>query len=169
MHPNPAPLQFVKGSASVNHELFQALEALELERVRDALRQGADVNLHMGALAMTPLMYCARNCAFDPAKDLYTQRQAQLDILKLVLERGAKVNAVNRKGNSALHYALATEFDEAAQALMRAGASLNSINHKGIKAMDLCNSTGTPGAFDYMMREILRIDDMMWDDLIDQM
>lgn len=169
MHPHTPSLLFSKGTPYLNELLLQGLQALDIAQVKGALDQGADINMHMGSLGLTPLMYCARNCAFDPSQDLFRQRATQLDLLKILLERGAKVNAVNKQGNSALHFALATEFDEAAKELMRRGASLNSVNHKGVKTMDLCNSISTPAAFDYMMRELLHLDEIMWDDLVDQL
>jgi ankyrin repeat protein len=169
MQSTHAQLQFSKGTRAINEHFLNFLQALDVKAVEDALVAGADVNMHMGALGLTPLMYCARNCAFDPALDVFRQRSAQLDILKLLLERGAKVNDVNKQGNSALHYALVTEFDAAAEVLMRRGASLNSVNHKGVKTMELCNSINTPMAFHYMMRELLHMEVIMWDDLVDQL
>lgn len=169
MQSNHPSLHFTQGTYALNLQLLRALEQLDYLQVQEALNAGADINMHMGALGLTPLMYCARNIGFDPSQDERRQRQLHLDLITLLIARGAKLNAVSAQGNSALHYALATEFDLAAQHLMRAGASLNHVNHKGIKAMDLCNSVSTPSAFDYMMRNVLHMDDTAWDDWTDQL
>ena len=57
-------------------------------------------------------------------------------VAKLCLRRGADVNAVNGKKNSALHYAATFGFDALARWLVDNGADTHAVNDTGKKPFE---------------------------------
>ena len=56
----------------------------------------------------------------------------QVSVVKLLLELGVEVDAVNVHGNTALHIACLNGQDVVVTELIGYGASINSINHRGM-------------------------------------
>ncbi len=54
----------------------------------------------------------------------------QISVVKLLLELGVEVDAVNVYGNTSLHIACLNGQDIVVSELISFGASLNSLNHK---------------------------------------
>lgn len=56
----------------------------------------------------------------------------QVNVVKLLLELGVEVDAVNAFGNTALHIACLNGQDMVLNELLSYNASLNSVNNKGM-------------------------------------
>jgi ankyrin repeat protein len=61
-------------------------------------------------------------------------QNGHLELIMLLLEKSADVNAQNNKGNTALHMALSYDYIDCARALINAGADVNLTNAAGIPA-----------------------------------
>ena len=55
----------------------------------------------------------------------------QISVVKLLLELGVEMDAVNAYGNTSLHVACLNGQDIVVSELISFGASLNALNHKG--------------------------------------
>jgi len=74
----------------MNDELLQAVRTDDINRVRDLIAAGADVNFRkQDILGATPLIYAAR--------------RKNENIVHLLIDSGADINGVDRIGRSALH------------------------------------------------------------------
>lgn len=116
--------------------LNRAIYREKPEAIDRYLASGADINTADGN-GGTPLIYAAQ--------------ANNLPLMKKLLERGAHVDAMDRKGNSALSYAVAREaFDpEAVALLLKFHASVNVVNHEGhaplhLAALRTCAATDGP-------------------------
>ena len=56
----------------------------------------------------------------------------QISVVRLLLELGVEVDAVNANGNSPLHIACLNGQDVVVSKLLEYQASVNSVNHKGM-------------------------------------
>ncbi len=91
--------------------LVQAAEDGNLEQVKKFIAQGADVNASEGDKPWTPLLAAA--CA------------GQTQVVKLLLENGAKVDAVDANRFTPLLYAMWCDDEEAVRLLISHGADVN--------------------------------------------
>lgn len=116
-----------------------AARFLEPELMELLARNGADTNLPMSD-GTNPLM-AAAGVAWDDAYErrgpyitgatLPTDEQQALAAVKMAIQLGADVTAVNRDGDTALHGAVAKGYGEIVQLLLKAGAKLDAKNKKG--------------------------------------
>ena len=51
---------------------------------------------------------------------------------RMLIDRGADINAANRRGNTALHFAYAYEFPKVVKMLADAGANVHAVNCDGL-------------------------------------
>lgn len=72
---------------------------------------------------MTPLMRCLTECQ---------SKEAQTEIVKLLVSHDCDVNLPDEKGNTALFYALQELRDDLAIFLVLYGASINCKNKEGV-------------------------------------
>jgi ankyrin repeat protein len=79
-------------------KLFDAIEDRNLEKVKELIDSGCDVNRSYSEDEITPLMYAATI--------------GNLEIVKLLVQSGADVNAKSAYGNSALFDAAFSEHQE---------------------------------------------------------
>ena len=75
-------------------------------------------------------------CCFLYIVQMYTPLHAasasgQISVVKLLLELGVEVDAVNAYGNTSLHVACLNGQDVVVNELVSYGASLNALNRKG--------------------------------------
>ena len=73
-------------------------------------------------------------------------RADPVDAMKLFVAAGAKVNAANEAGNTALHYAALTGSARGVEFLAASGASLDVKNKQGKTPVDLANPKGPTAA-----------------------
>ena len=101
-----------KSNRKKPRSLFAAIMARDVERVRELLDAGANVNEQEGANPMTPLHWAA----------LYASAAS----VALLLRRGASVHARTIDGDTALHFAAISGRTANAELLIEAGAALGA-------------------------------------------
>jgi len=109
-------------AADVNTELMDAIRTKNIQKVRETISAGANVNTNMDTTnqsGITPLMATAAS------------PDAPIEIGKLLLEKGAKVNAKDWLGWTALMYASYYGQTELAKLLMNKGAEVNAKSNTG--------------------------------------
>jgi hypothetical protein len=106
-----------------------------LLRVKMPAKSNADVN-GQSISGSSPLMLAAQN--------------GHVDIVRLLLTSGADVHALNKVGETALHYAARNRDSHTRsivmQALTEAGADMSVLNAKGLAAADLQAGKGEQAA-----------------------
>ena len=100
-----------------SHNLWKAAAAGDLPAIKRALDDGAKLNALDAQFGITPLGWAALNGKTEAAK--------------LLIEKGADVNARNRDGASPLHAAAFLGYPEMAKLLIEKGADINAQNHEG--------------------------------------
>ena len=83
----------------LNDLLFEAVKDGDIEKVKQTIADGADVNVH-GFGGKTPLIRIAHR-AMD---EKYWHDQANLEIMRILVEKGADVNAKDLFNGSAIQY-----------------------------------------------------------------
>jgi ankyrin repeat protein len=113
-------------TAAGSTPLLLASAAADLSLVRLLIGGGADVRLATDG-DVTPLMVAAglANKMDRPTKEEYS---SALEISKLLVEKGADINAVGENGWTALHGAAYSGSDEIVQFLVDSGATLDVID-----------------------------------------
>lgn len=101
------------------HELHQAIEEENIDKVRSLIDKGADVNL-----------------AADNERDVRTPLIAatfskNTDIAKLLIEKGANVDLADKAGRTPLMFASANGATETAKLLIKKGAKVDSASDAG--------------------------------------
>lgn len=98
-------------------ELFEAVRANNKDKVSSLLSRGADIEARNSIIGGTPL----HSATFrgSPAT------------VKLLLDRGADVNARANDGNTPLHFAASLDRTDIAKLLIEAGAALDMKNTDG--------------------------------------
>lgn len=112
----------------------------DLEMMRLFMAHGADVTVKTATNA-TALMMAAGVDMFYPEEDSGTTEDAE-QALQLALQVGAgEVNAVNNRGETALHGAANRESPLMVQLLVDRGAKLDAKNKGGLTPLDICNGS----------------------------
>lgn len=104
----------------LNARLRWAVEDDNLEKAIDALDRGADVNSKSQSL-----IHAVRTSLHEAAALNRTE------IMKLLIERGADVDARDENGVTPLHLAAARQSHDAIEILLDAGASIDPANIAG--------------------------------------
>jgi hypothetical protein len=115
-------IQARSGGQGNDVALIIAAEAGDTERVRNLLDQGTNVDVDVFK-GTTPLMMAAQGPGGEDAPALSgEQRTAHENVVQLLLQRGANVNAVAHDGNTALGNAVRRGNTTIAKILLDAGA-----------------------------------------------
>ncbi|MCA1906617.1 MAG: ankyrin repeat domain-containing protein [Desulfarculus sp.] len=121
---------------SLEMSLWEAARGCDPLSLSALIRAGADVNAAKGARASTPLMEAAR--AYGP--------ECPVNSLRILLERGAKIDLTDQNGNTVLHYLAEAEctsaYDQAALMLLRAGADPLVRNKAGLDPITVAAQRG---------------------------
>lgn len=121
-----------------NSALICAVQGGDLPMVKLLIKNGADANV--GNSNWTPLMTAAWTMGSSRRRD----KKDILAIIKLLLAKGAKVNARDRVGQTVLSLAAAVCDVATLRVLLRAGAYINTRDKRGngalIGAVQHCNS-----------------------------
>jgi ankyrin repeat protein len=112
-----------------NSALICAIWSVDVPMVRLLIRNGADANT--GNSNWTPVM----TAAWAMGSLRRQSKKNVLPILKLLLAKGAKVNARDRAGQTALSLAAAVGDVAALRVLLRAGAYIHIRDRKGNGAL----------------------------------
>ena len=133
-----------------------AAKFVEVDIMRSLAAAGADAQVRLND-GTTPLMAAAgvgwmdaspsknkygrhtRRETIAPAAGLPPDNDEALAAVKLALELGNDVNAVNNAGNTALHGAATAEYTAIIELLAEKGANLSAQNKKGITPLDLAD------------------------------
>ena len=120
--------------------LYRATRATDLATVKLLLDNNANPSV-AARDGSTPMMlaagFGARAAAADDEFTEAGPRADPLDAVKLFVEKGADVNAVNALGNSALHYAATQGNERMIRYLVSVGANLDLKNKQGRLPIDL--------------------------------
>jgi ankyrin repeat protein len=102
---------------------LMAADRADVPLMRELLKAGADPLLP-NADKSTPLMAAAGLGTSDPLEEAGTEDEA-LDAVKMLLDLGADINAVDNKGDTAMHGAAYGNFPMIVQLLATRGADIN--------------------------------------------
>ncbi len=109
-----------------SYQLFQAILAGDLNKVKLAIKQGATVN--KDGEGWIPL-----DCAMF---------YGQFEAAELLIENGAEVNTKDSDGNSLLHLALDYDRIEMVRLLIEHGADVNIQNSEGNRPLTVALEKG---------------------------
>jgi ankyrin repeat protein len=102
---------------------LMAADRADVPLMRELVKAGADPSLPNADMS-TPLMAAAGLGTSDPLEEAGTEDEA-LDAVKMLLDLGADINAVDHKGDTAMHGAAYGNFPVIVQLLADRGADIN--------------------------------------------
>jgi ankyrin repeat protein len=134
--------------------LLRAAKAGDTEAMRVLLAKGADAKITT-KFGVTPVMVAAGlgSKEEDTTGRKKTEEQA-VESIKLCLDAGADVNAVDGQGDTALHGAAQKGYDQVVQFLADHGAKLDVKDKKGRTPLDAANGLMGNGGFDGTRRDV---------------
>jgi ankyrin repeat protein len=167
---NPNPTKNPPGESS---PLIQAALATDVESMQLLMNRGADFNKLAGAMALA--MALTQNCSqcvdlivkkSDLGKDAYTMALvniatfADVNTVRLMLDHGADVNAVDPSGRTALIYAAASDLlsVDVVKLLIERGANVNAKSQhpqsgdSGLTPLDLAKLLGDTPVVDALLK-----------------
>ncbi len=130
----PSDIQFNMRGAT---PFFLAAVSADAELMRLLVAKGADPNLTGGsdttALMAAAGATCAGPCAFEGGNRKPDEQEERrgLEAVRVALEAGANIHAVNRDGQTALHFAAFTGVDSIVQFLANHGAKIDVKDKSG--------------------------------------
>ena len=119
--------------------LYRAVRAIDLESVKVLVEAGANPGQAVGD-GSTPLMAAAGLGAPRGGDEEVTEagdRNDPVDVMKVLVEKGADVNAVNDLGMTAAHYAVQRGSEKIIEYLAGRGARFDVKNKQGRTAAEL--------------------------------
>jgi ankyrin repeat protein len=126
--------------------LALAIEELRFETAKALIEAGADVNKTVGKDNLTPLMVAvAQTHLSEGTKPLPTTTRP-IDIDRLLIQKGAKVNAQSNTGATALMIAAARDNAEAIGLLLNSGADPEIVNKQGQTALKIADQNDAQSA-----------------------
>ena len=93
---------------------------ISIKEIEDLLCTGEAVNCVDKSNGNCPIHIAAQN--------------GHLNIIKLLIQKGANLNVRNKKGNTAIHMAVGYDYFEAAKIIMNAGGDPDMMNSMGVPA-----------------------------------
>lgn len=168
MHFNTNP------NENINEQLLNAAKYGNMQALRSALREGANVNCCTKKNKITPLMMACQKGYFLIVEELLKEQKLnknQTDncgytalmiaitdnrkgIVDLLLSKHVNLNVACDEGDTALMIAVENGHDDIAWSLLSYGADLTPINKKGKNAIDLALEIGSKSN-DYRLFELL--------------
>lgn len=144
--PPTAPITPSAAGDDREQELFDAATRGEVDRVRALLDRGADIDarfsngttvLHWAVFADSPSEIHDYYEGLGKPHDTYWTPKPDAPMTALLIARGAKVDAVDAKGETPLHQAVIGAALPAARALLAAGANPMLRDRKGRTPLDV--------------------------------
>jgi len=93
-------------------------------KIRELLEKGANVNARESHNGKTPLIHASMN-----------KNKGFNEVMLLLIEKGADVNAFDKDGNTALLWAAMYGLSDNVQTLIEKGADVNARNNDGVRAL----------------------------------
>ncbi|MBW1743404.1 MAG: ankyrin repeat domain-containing protein [Deltaproteobacteria bacterium] len=122
--------QSIEDANKLSSELFEAIQSNNLERVKELVAQGVDLNVR-DSRGNTPLTRVIK------------YEMGRLSIVEVLISGGADVNAKDRvRGGTPLHLAVAGGHKEVVKLLIASGADLNAKNRRDITPLDQAKLRG---------------------------
>jgi hypothetical protein len=136
--PAESATQIIDNSIKPEDRLIRALEKEDLKAVEQALASGSDPN-SPGTEKMIPLELAARKGFVDGGRALlnHEKHRAEVDRISVVQEPGPEGKVVERRGNAALHTAVAYGQVEFAKLLIEHKADVNLRNGRDATPLDM--------------------------------
>jgi ankyrin repeat protein len=119
--------------------LYRAVRGIDLTAVKRLLDAGANPSLAIGD-GSTPLMAAAGLGAPRGGDEEVTEaanRAEPVDVIRLLIEKGADVGAQNDLGMTAMHYAVQRGSEKTIEFLAKSGGRFDVYNYSGQSAADL--------------------------------
>lgn len=134
----------VRGNAggvtpSPEQTLTTAIERGQIQSVSELLERGADANMLLDDLGTTPLMLAVEH--------------GRADILRLLIERGARVNEQRPDGETALTLAAWYGRMDVVDILLARGSNVNAETAAGETALSLANQEGHQETAELLRKE----------------
>jgi ankyrin repeat protein len=86
---------------------------------------------------------------------LFAAKQGHVNVVRLLLGRGANSEASDEEGSTALHYALlSSRIEEVVDVLLDWGADANKTGHRGATPLMLASGLGKMGAAKRLLRSL---------------
>jgi ankyrin repeat protein len=129
--------------------LLRATKSTDVPAIRLLMQKGANPSI-AAADHSTPLMVAAgQGAPLTVTEDTIqgADKGDPLDVLKLFVQAGADVNAVNDLGFAAMHYAAQTGRNRIVEFLAANGAKLDVKNKAGKTPLDLAAAPGPTGRY----------------------
>ena len=115
--------QHTKNTPRQSHNLWKASAEGDLSAIKNALKKGADLNALDPQFGIPPLGWAAIS--------------GQTEVVKLLLEKGAKIDDRHRDGSTALHGAAFLGRVETVKLLLEKGADINIRKDDGMTPIDV--------------------------------
>ncbi|HEX5228250.1 MAG TPA: ankyrin repeat domain-containing protein [Bryobacteraceae bacterium] len=134
--------------------LLRAAKAGDADVIKTLLAKGGDAKIAT-KFGITPVMAAAGlgSKEEDTTGRRKTEAEA-VESIKLCLDAGADVNAIDRNGDTALHGAAQKGYDQVVQFLADHGAKLDIKDKKGRTPLDAANGLMGNGGFDGTRRDV---------------
>jgi len=129
--------------AGINDVLIKAAEYGEINSLRSALDNGADVNARMND-GMTPLMYASVG--------------GHLEVARILIGLGADVNARTKDGVTSLMYSSLGGYQEIVRTLIAKGADVNAVTSDGKTVLMIASVGGHPEVVKHLLSNGARVE-----------
>lgn len=150
-------------ASTMDDALMSAIQSDDVELVKMAIENGADVNKLNSSYSRTPLELAVWRGNIDIAKQLIIHgakihkgdfgsrtdnetylmlatRNGKFDMIQLLVECGENVNARNKRGYTALHYAISLGRYDVVDYLINNNAEVNMLDHNGMTPLMIAAS-----------------------------